>query len=232
MWFLNNIVSWLESGADFFHDIYLEVRGWPWPFNQIAELFYYLRFIFSSLSLGFYYFNNWVDDTNARLGKVLSYENIYSHFKSWFDAGRNAWDWVVNAFWNVTAIIGQWWSSTSLTVQVWINEGVLKVQSLIDQVDRGLASLKFDWDTFKPRLPSLDQVIGWFGNWRGNVVGHILLAGFLPAAEISKLIDSSFKDREPFWADWQDWKPKVGELFSDPEKWLLDRIESMLARFL
>jgi len=83
--------------------------------------------------------------------------------------------------------------------------------------------LQGSWDTFKGKIPSIDQIIAWFSNWWGSVLARIIAWGALTGAQVDELISSRLKDFDPFWAGWQDFKDRVVEFFSDPVEFIWDR---------
>lgn len=220
MSFMNWIIQRLNDAASFLYSIYLEVLSWPWPFWLAYSFFYSLYLTFNKLAWDFYDFHIWVDDVAGKVANILSYSNIYSYFRTYFDAALNAWNWVVSAWSNVTSIVNNWWLTTSATVKGWIDSAILGVRTLIDQTNSWLASLQSAWDNFKARIPSIDNILSWFGNWWGNILTSIIAWGALTGLQISSLIDSAFLSRESWWAGWQDWRDKVTEFFIDPFGWI------------
>lgn len=231
MFFLNWIVSRLSDASSFFYRIYLEAYYWIYPFNQIAPFFYSVSSLFASLAWDFYYFNQWADDVASKVANILTYSNIYSHFKSYFDYAVIAWSWVYNAWSNVTGIINTWWSTTSLTVQSWIDTAVSGAQGLVGQLEAWVANLQSAWDNFKGRIPSIDEMLSWFTNWWGKILANIISWGALPGSEISALIDSKLKDWFPFYDDMANLMGDIKLFFTDPLQWAYDRAEEFMDRF-
>jgi len=167
-----------------------------------------------------------------------------------YDWGVAAWDRAVELARDLTAIIyretgylwnkistwwsdlGDWWAAKVTWVRDLLAAASNTLRDLIDSVKRGVASLSAAWDNFKGMIPSIDEILSWFRAWRDKVIATMVGWGVLAGTEIRDLLASKVKDLEPFWKGWQEIKDKVFELFSDPEKWLLDMIERMLARFL
>lgn len=231
MWFLNSIVSWLTSAEDFFYDAYLEVRAWVYPFYYLSYPLYSLYSAFYYLAYYFSDFNEWVDWAANEVGNILSFSNIYSYFRTYFDYASDAWHWVRDAFYYITGIIDDWWWETKLTVQGWIDTAVQGFQSLLNQLDSLLASLQSEWSNFKAKIPSINEVLSWFTNWWSNTLARVIAWGALTATQISSLVDSAFTARDSFWAGWQDVKNDVTEFFTDPLQWLYDRLETFFDRF-
>jgi len=119
---IDYIVSWCNSISTFFYSIYQVVIGWVYPFWEAAGFFYQLSLLFNSMAWDFYYFSLWVEDVKIKIADVLSFSSIYTYFKTYFDAAVNAWNWIIDAWWNVTNIINNWWASTQYTVLTWISD--------------------------------------------------------------------------------------------------------------
>ena len=231
MWFIDNIVIYCNNISSFFYSIYLEVLGWVFPFWLVASFFYNLSTTFSALAWQFYYFGLWVDATASKLLEILSWSTIQSYITDWFYLIGDL-NTIFFYFWaNVTDVINNWWSSTSLSVLDWINAFSAFLQSQIDVVNSWLTNLQLAWDSFKDKIPSLDLIISWFSNWWGYVLNLVIAWGALTATQIQSLIDSAFTAYTPFWEGWLDWKDSLIEFIQDPWQWLYDRVEDLFDRF-
>lgn len=206
---INRVVELLNSITTVFYNAYLETRGWIYPFSLVANFFYTLSIIFNSVAWQFYYFGQWVDYVTNRVAGILSYENIASYFKSFFNASSDALEWVRGAFKNVTNIVDTWWSETRLTVQSWIDITRQALQSNLDAVSKTLGTLQETVSDLKGEIPTKNEVLTW----------------------ITALIDTRTKELKPFWEGWQEMRTQVTDFFTDPGKWFMDRIEGWLERF-
>lgn len=220
MWFLNSIVSWLTSAKDFFYDAYLEVRAWVYPFYYLSYPLYSLYTTFYYLAYYFSDFNEWVDWAANEIGNILSYSNIYSYFRTYFDYASDAWYWVRDAYYYVTGIIDNWWDATWYDVRSWVYARIDDVEVLIANTESWLANLQADFNNLIESLPNLNEILTWFTNWWSNTLASIIAWGALTATQISSLIDSAFTARDSLWAGWQDVKNDVIEFFTDPLGWL------------
>lgn len=160
-----------------------------------------------------------------------------------------AWDKAVDVFWDLTATInwevsrlwdsigdwwddlGEWWSTKVTWVRGLVDAASDFLKGLIDDVKRGLASLSVAWDNFWtttwPQLLSdFNSLLVDVGNFFTQV-----LPGLATFLDISR----AFEDFRLEWKDlfnfWEGFKDTIVAFFEDPEKWLLDKIETMLARF-
>lgn len=203
------IVELLTSVSNNFYNAYLETRGWIYPFSAIANFFYGLSTFFAKLAWQFYYFREWVGEVTAKIAKILTYENIASYFKSFFNAALDALEWTRNAFRNVTSIITTWWSEKAADVLGWINTARQTLQSGIDTVNKTLGTISETISNLRALVPTKNEVINW----------------------ITSLLATKIKELEPFWKGWQEMRAQVIEFFTDPGKWFMDRIEGWLERF-
>lgn len=223
MWFLDQIVSWLHSARDYFYDAYETVSSWVWPFYLLSYPLYSLYRVFFNLAIYFGEFNSWVDYVAGRVANILTFSNIYSYFKTYFDAAINAWNWVANAFWNVWSVVDSWWTTTQYTVLAWIDEARNWATTLFNQASLLLASLQAAWDNFKGMIPTIDDVIYWWNNWTGNVLLTVNTWWTGALLEVSALINSAFIERESWWAGWSNFRDQVALFFADPLEFLWDR---------
>jgi len=231
MWFVDYITQKCYDASGLFYSIYLKVYDWVYPFWLAATYFYSLSTLFNTLGNYFSYFSQWVGTTASKLLEILSYSNIYSYFKTYFDYATNAWSWVLNAWTNVTGIVNSWWASTSITVQSWIAAAQSFLQTQLNTVNTWLTTLQAAWNEWKAKIPSFDALWLWFTNWWNSVLTQIIAWGALTALQIQSLIDTALKTYAPFWEGWQDWKDSVIEFIQDPWQWLYDRVEDLFDRF-
>jgi len=219
------------AASGFFYSLYLETLGWWALPDFVSELFYSLAQICADLSWDFYDFSIWVDDIATRIVAILSFDNIYDYFKELFDAAINAWNWVVDAFWNVWDIADTWWSTTSTTVLGWIDAAKdwskLWIDYLQDQVDE----LRVMIQDIPGAIPDLSVILEWFTDWTGHIHTYIDTWWTSTMGDVVALINSAFIEREPFWSGWQDWRDKVTEFFTDPEDWLYKAMDRIIERY-
>jgi len=231
MYFMNWIVSRLNDAASTLYDMYQETYSWVWPLNLISNFFYFLAVYFSDLAWNFSDFFSWLLTKLAQVGQVLTWDNIYSYFKLYFDAAVNAWEWVRYAWDNVTSIITIWWSGA-----------LTEVKNLIATATQGLDDLKASWDNFwnvtwPEWTGKLDSLVATWDTFWSVTFPTLVSFGWLTTwwtarvKDVQGLIDSAFTIREPFWSGWQEWRDKVVEFFTDPEEWLYKAMDRIIERF-
>ena len=223
MGFMNSIIDLLNETSSRFYNVYLEMYGWLYPFYLPAIYFYYLSTAFSNLAWQFSYFSSWVSSATSSLAGILTYANIYSYFYSYFQYAIDAWSWVVDAWYNVTAIIDTWWTATSLTVQAWIQVVSDELDYRVTEVWETLGALYDEWIAFRDSRPSIDELISWFGDWWNSILAPLTAWWNERLLDIAGLIDSAFLLRSSWWDSWQELRDQVVEFFADPVEWLWTR---------
>ena len=140
----------------------------------------------------------------------------------------DAWEKAVDVFWDLTDTIDywvdrlfkeidqwwddldDWWDAVWDDILDWVEARLETLKTLISDTRQWLAKLDTAWDNFKTNtLPNLIN-FSWFNDWVKARVTPI----------------------EKDLAQHSSWFDLLKELMVDPEKWLLDRIISMLARFI
>lgn len=220
--------NWL---SEYFYDIYLEVLSWVWPFYNAAYLFLFLSEVSSQLAWDFYDFSLWIVEVHDRVAQVLSWSTIWSYILSYVPNLEEIRDWFYHWWSNVYGVVTDWWSSTSTTVLGWIDETKQWAQLWIDYLQGQVNALGVRIDDVLALIPDVSDIQAWFANWTGNVSSVITTWWTGALSQVQSLIDSAFIEREPFWAGWQDWRDRVTEFFTDPEKWVYDRLDSFFERY-
>lgn len=231
MRFLDRIISYLVEIEDWFHEAYLEVRGWIAPFSYLYPPLYYIYRSFYYLTLYFSDFNDWVDDIASQVTDILSWSTIRSYIRSWLPDLEDVIDWW-DRWWKwVSQEIDDWWAVTWSGVRSWVYARIDDVEELIDSVELALGELQADISYLLDQIPSVNEILSWFTNWWGSILSAMVDWGALTATQIDTLIDSWFKSYQPFWEGWLDWKDKVTEFFTDPEDWLYKAVDRIFERF-
>jgi len=206
---IDDIFSILWDIAWYFWEIRYEVRSIPIVGQTLSTLFYQIYKLFMGLATGVANFGDWLETLVAEIEEIVSFTDIWQHFKSYFQAAQFAWSWVQDAFTYVTQWTVEWWYSTSLIVQSWITIAT-----------QGFSELVTAWSSFTtvtlPTLVSFDWLTTWWNN---------------KLSDIEALISTAFILREGLWSGWQDWRGKVTEFFTDPEDWLYKAIDRIIERF-
>jgi len=210
--------------ADYAKDIPFVGTYLQAEFLNAADYFY-------DLSAKTYEFSAAMGNILTEIGKILSWDTIWSYILSYVPNLEAIRDWFYHwRDWVLQEVTG-WWSATSTTVLGWI-----------DAATQGLADLMAAWDNFRKvtfpewtgRINSLES--GWSNFWEitfPTLVSFSWLSAWWSdkLLDIQSLIDSAFLARDSFWQGWQDWRDKVTEFFTDPEEWLYKAVDRIIERF-
>lgn len=225
------IVGFFNKGSTLFYNIYLEVLGWVWPFWLIADFFYALAVVFNNLAWAFYQFNEWVVYVSDRVTTLINWVDIDVWFASWAQKITEAYNWVSQAWWNVTGIIDDWWSVVGAEIQSIIDSAVNVMQQLISQVDSELTSLinSTAW-TLQQLIRQVEIPLRSLQASWSNFTFYTL-PNLATLTNVDALIDTWFKNFSTFWEGWQDWRDSVAEFFADPLQWLYTKMDEFFERF-
>ncbi|MBA7693216.1 hypothetical protein ES703_101792 [subsurface metagenome] len=144
-----------------------------------------------------------------------------------------AWAFYSFAQWayDVESIINSWWSSAQYTVLSWIEDAKQWAGAQIDSLRSTINYILAWWDEFKPKIPSIDEILSWFTDWWGKTLANIISWGALTGIQISTLIDSKIKDWLPFYDELAALWGDIKLFFTDPLQWAYDRGEEFFDRF-
>lgn len=225
------IIERLNNVSDTFYQVYLDCFYTGFPLSIIGGFFYDLSVFFSNLAWYFYDFSLWVSDISTKVLSILDLKTINDYFWSYFIAAWNSWEWVKDAFTNVWNTVDDWWDSTKIVVYGWVSEARQFLQVQVDSISLSLNTLQISWDSFKAKIPSIDNLLTWFAGWQVAVLTTINSWWSDKLLDIRGLINTAFLEYQPFWEGWQDWRDKVAEFFTDPEEWLYDKMDEWFERF-
>lgn len=223
MSFLSSIISAFNSIGDWFYNGYQEVKGWVWPFYNLAPPLYYVSSFFHQQANFFGTFNTWVVSAVNAISSILSWASIQSLIRSWLSGIESVVSWFASWTSNVTSLINNWWGSTSRVVLGWLTTAATTLQSSITALSTSFNNLKAQVQTLLDSLPSLNELLSWFSDWWGKILAKIISWGALTSTEINSLINSAIAAAAPFWDAWQDVKDKVVAFITDPWTWLVDK---------
>ena len=231
MWFMSNIIQLCNDAAGWLYEIYLDIYGWPYPFWLAARSFLDLSYIFAGLAWRFSEFNDWLIWAGDKIESILSSGDILSFLSTWLDYATWAWTWVFNAIDNVTDIIDSWWTSIGSIVQGWIDQAKDYALGLVDQVEDSLANLRSSWDDFWTLTwPDLVADIGGLrSSWDSFLA--TTLPGLATWIGVQDLIESTIRTWFPFYDELVQFWSGIRDFFSDPEDYLVRKLETMLERF-
>jgi len=206
------------------------VAEW-WIVDQLAPTFTNMGYWFADISWWFIELRDPILRMYDTTLEMVTLNNVWDYFKTWFEWAEWAWDWVSHAWSNVWSIVEGWWQATSSTVQGWI-----------DIATQGLDALKVAWSDFWnttwPQWTAQFNTLSaaWTNFWTvtfPTLVDFSWLWTWWNARlqDINNLVNTAFTLREKLWEGWQELRNQVTEFFSDPEDWLYKAVDRIIERF-
>lgn len=221
--FMAPIIGAFNTASAMVYAVYLEVIGWPWPLWLASEPFYNLSRAFNDLAWAFSDFATWVYNVENRIGEALSWDYIRGLILGWLPGLESLIAWWGDWWAVIGSRIDAWWSPMGDLVKSWIAEAKSFLQDEINTLQAGLVSLQADIDNLAGMLPTWQEVIYWWRDWRGNFAAEFQIWWTSKAIEVAGLIDSAFIARSGLWEGWQEWRDSVSTFFLDPLGYLEDR---------
>lgn len=127
--------------------------------------------------------------------------------------------------------LGEWWSAKRQDIKDWIDDAKRITLSQIDAVRITLRQIDTAWDNFRTvTLPKLLDT-GWITSFFGARVSSITDWWRPEKQKITDEIETEVQPVRDEVNKHTSWLDLIKELFTDPEKWLMNMIERMLARF-
>lgn len=220
MAFMRVIRDLLLDCARAFHNIALDIEGWPFDFRWVADFFWWLMELFQDIAFDWMHFEDWVNDIAYKVTTFFTELDLDAWFAYWKGLILGAWDWVKDAGWNVYQIIEDWWLVITVTVRGWI-----------DTATQGLDTLKVAWDdfwtvTFPEWMANLDTVTAAWDNFWTVTFPSLVSFDWLDIwwdsrlIELDELINDTIKAWFPFYDDLAELWNGIAEFFIDPLGWI------------
>ena len=214
-------LGWLQEAL---YKAYREIYDLGPPFWYFAWPFYLAADAVNRLGWAFYDFYFWVGEIQDRIQFVMTPSEYIGWIYSFWPLLSQIHDWFRDRINKIKEVVNEWWTATSSTVLDWIDTAKAWAKIWIDWLDNRVSQLEVRLDNLVIEFPDVTELLAWFSNWPGNVWSIIDNWWISTMGEIQGLISSAFKEREPFWAGWQDFRDRVAEFFTDP-------VEFVWARF-
>lgn len=127
--------------------------------------------------------------------------------------------------------LGDWWSAKAQDVKWWIDTARSFLQSQITSLGRSLDGLRIAWDNYwRYVVPTLLSIDKWTAFW-GGAWQNVTDWWGARLDQVRDLIETNVKPVRDEVNKHTSWFELIKELIDDPQKWLLNQIEKMLARF-
>jgi len=231
MRFLDWIIEELWDAADWFHEAYEEVKDWVSPFDLLQYPLYGLYGVFLWLAEDFEDFNEWVDDVAYQLGRFFTELDLEKWFSDWAEKILDAWYWFLGRWdWFLEAV-GDWWATIWPYVEGYVNSAVEGLDELkaawgsfwhttwpewTSWVEDLQAAWDHFWEVTFPNLINWDELGTW---WQGRL------------QDIDTLVNDKIRTWFPFYDDLVELWGDIREFFTDPLKWVYDRLDEFFERF-
>jgi len=209
LYFVDRIFSIVWDISDWFYEAYRIARDWWWPFDLLASPLRYISDYFWDLLTPISHLGDWIEDVVDTLQNILTFSNIWSYFKDWFQWAEWAYDWVRTARSKVDDIVNTWWSSTQQAVISWVNEAKAYALSLFTNLQSLLGSLQSTWDDF------ITQTLPNLADWTG----------------IQSMINTTLSIWFPFYNELTSLWSEIKKFFVDPLQYIYDKLDEFFERF-
>jgi len=231
MWIIYDI----RRIVQYLYQVFADMALWCWahdpPFGSIGSFFAEIYDHLTDLHYGLYLFAEEYESLWDAIVGILTESDIFSLLQTWLNYAEVAWNWVTNAFDNVTGIIWEWWPIALDYVMTYVDNAVGEINTLI-------AGWNDFWTTTWPQWVSLfDDLKALWGNFWVNILPNLVSFSWLTTwwnsklLDINALIDSWIQDLLPFLEGWQEIRDQVFEFFNDPWGWLYNRFDDFIERF-
>lgn len=229
--FFDELRSWFIKAANVFLNLALDAYSWPIVGGWLGDGFAALVDFASECAYALWQASNWYEDTVDALRDILSWSNIRNLIRSWLEGIETAIAWFSNAFSNVVSIADAWWAP------IWSN-----VQEFIAAATQGFDELKAAWDNFwnvtwPGLLADITGLEGeWDNFWKVTFPTLVSFKGLetwwnSTVIDVNKLIEDTIKVWFPFYDSLSELWDGIEKFFTDPLKWLYDRVEDFMDRY-
>lgn len=228
---ITTIASWFSSAANTLYNVHLQCYASFYIPNVIGDLFYTTSGLMSNIASGLYTFYSWTVDVATRLINIITESDIYNYIISFFPSLDDIINWFGNWTSYVWGQITSWWQSVIPTVQQWIEEAINSAGGLIGQLQTWLTNLQQAWDNFITRLPTIDEVLAWFGDWFGQVRTNIIAWWNETVPSLNDWINSTLQEWFPFYDELVSLWADIRLFFVDPLAWVYEKLDEFFERF-
>lgn len=228
---ISDLIEFFNNASTFFYNLYVEAYNSIYIPLAFANILYSLSSLMSSIAWAFYDGYIWASDVWDRIQDILTWDSIYSLILSYFPNLNNVLSWFSNWINYVWGQIDSWWQSTKETVEVWIDNAVDLAFAAWDWLVDGFNTLQTAWDNFKTKIPTIDEILAWFGDWWATILSRLRDWGLLSGLEISDLIDSVIRTWFPFYDTLFELWNDIRDFFTDPEAWIYEKLDNFFERF-
>jgi len=231
MRFIDTIFSHVWDISQWFLMLYQDSSDIPGVGWLLSPVFFALHKSFWNMLDPIAHFYSWAYAVNEAINEVITSSTIFDLLRTWINYAEDAWFWIQNSGTMITNIIESWWTGVAGDILAWIDLANYNVRSLIGQVEASLGDLRSSWDNF------------WTITWPAHVAdlanirsswdsfSSSILPDLATWAGSQALIETTLRAWFPFYDELVGYWSGIRDLFTDPEDYLVRKLESMLERF-
>jgi hypothetical protein len=231
MWFIDSIFSLVWDISDWFWNLAISIPDWLDPYQWFSTPLFWISDLFWSLLTPIAQFGDWTWDVYYQLQNMITESRIFSLLQTWLNYAEWAWDWVSNAWYYVWNMIEDWWAGVEWQVRMWIQDAQDWVLMLVYDVQTWLNTLQRNWDNFKGMIPSISEIVSWFGDWWARILAPLTDWWNERLLDAQGLIDSTLRTWFPFYNQLTALWSSIALFFTDPEEWLYKAVDRIIERF-
>lgn len=231
MFFMTWIVDRLNYISSLFYELYIDSLYAGWPLEILADWFLSISNYFADLALDFSDFGSWVNSVTDQIAGFLNWTNIWSNLISWVPNIEALNTWFYTWWDNVLTVVNTWWTSTMEEVQGWIDAVRNYALALYDNLLATVNYLSETWDNFWTiTWPALVADLGGLrSSWESFL--STTLPDLATWAGVGSIVESTIQNYFPFYDELVSLWGGILEMFTDPEDYLIKKLETALERF-
>lgn len=204
--FLANIFFWLATRA---LAVYDSITGIPLLGTWLGGWFMDMSSRFFDIGLNLLDAAAWYQRVTDQLSTWLSSIDVINIMSSWISQVNTLWAWLSNWGVYVVAVIGAWWMGIQPQVLSWVDQAKSYAAGLVAGAMDAIGRLGAAWEDFRTTV----------------------LPGLAGKSEVAGMIGSALMPWGPVLTWWGHFGGQAVNLFSDPQQWFYDRLDSFFERF-
>lgn len=199
-----------------FYDVSYDIYDVPSVGPTLSEIFLWIHDRFYDWCDVVSDLADWEYVIEDAISSILSEVDILALLRDWLDWAQWAWEWIQDVWYYVTDIVSEWWQLEDNPIRLFIDALGEALQAAINAVSLALSSLQAAWDDFKGRIPTIDEVIAWFGNWWAQILTPLTAWWNERLVEVNTLVNDIIKEWFPFYDDLVSIWGEIQAFFTDP----------------
>lgn len=231
MTWLTNLVSYWAQLAGRWASIAGDIRAEWWAPSWLKSAFLSISSLVDGIYGAFFDFQYWLQALVNRVDPLVRWDQVGAWLSESLSQVATLWTWWLDRRQFITWEVDTWWESVRWIVLGWIDAAAGGIADLrrswesfsqysLPELLANVNKLSADWSNFTrvtlPGLASFQDLEGWYSG---------------KAVDVRDLIESTIRSFFPFYDEIVGLWGEIREMFTDPEAYLLRKIETMLVRF-